>query len=335
VWLVNSTRVALAIGAAVAVADLSSVQHGFWVVLGALSVLRTNASSTRSTALEALRGTTVGVIIGAALLLLIGTGTAALWTALPIAVFIAAYAPGTTPFAVGQAAFTVTVALIFNLIAPLGWTVGLVRVEDVAIGCAVSVLFGALFWPRGLAAVVGDDLADAFRAGSSYLAEAVGWTAGLRGEEPLAEGAAVSAGVRLDDALRGFLNERGSKRIEKEQLWRLVGGSLRLRLTAHAVAELPRDPIALASARDALERRTKVLTGWYGELAALVDRPSRQPLTPLHSPTFGPDTTVPATSGSHYGVWLCEHLDHLAEHLGEMIEPAARLAELRRAPWWK
>jgi len=335
VWLVNSVRVALAIGAAVAVADLSSVQHGFWVVLGALSVLRTNASSTRSTALEALRGTTVGVVVGAALLLLIGTSTAALWTALPISVFIAAYAPGTTPFAVGQAAFTVTVALIFNLIVPLGWTVGLVRVEDVAIGCAVSVVFGAMFWPRGLAAVVGDDLADAFRAGSSFLAEAVGWTAGIRDEEPEAERAAVSAGIRLDDALRGFLNERGSKRIEKEQLWRLVGGTLRLRLTAHAVAELPRDPIALVSAREALERRTKVLTDWYSGLATLVDRPSRQTLAPLHAPAFGPETMVTSASGSHYGIWLCEHLDHLAEHFDEMVEPAARLAELRRAPWWK
>ena len=335
VWLVNSLRVALAIGAAVAIADVSSVQHGFWVVLGALSVLRTNAASTRSTALEALRGTTVGVLIGAALLVLIGTGTAALWTALPIAVFIAGYAPGTTPFAVGQAAFTVAVALIFNLIAPVGWTVGLVRVEDVAIGCAVSVVFGAMFWPRGLAAVVGDDLADAFRAGSSFLAEAVEWTAGPRREKPTAEQAAVSAGVRLDDALRGFLTERGSKRIEKEQLWHLVGGTLRLRLTAHAVAELPRDPISLAGAREALERRTRILTDWYGELATLVDRPTRRPLTPLQSPTFGADTVVTAASGSHYGVWLCEHLDHLAEHLGEMIEPASRLAELRRAPWWR
>jgi len=335
VWMVNSMRVALALGAAVAVADLSNVQHGFWVVLGALSVLRTNASSTRSTAFQALRGTTVGVVIGALLLELIGTGSAALWTALPISVFVAASVPGTAPFAVGQAAFTVTVALIFNLIVPVGWTVGLVRVEDVAIGCAVSVLVGAMFWPHGLAAVVGDDLADAFRAGSSFLAEAVEWTAGLRGVEPGAEQAAVSAGARLDDALRGFLTERGSKRIEKEQLWRLVGGSLRLRLTAHAVAALPRDPIALAAARQALERRTKILTDWYGRLATLVDRPSGQPVTVLQPPRFGADTVVTATSGSHYGVWLCEHLDHLAEHLGEMIEPASRLAELRRAPWWK
>ena len=275
------------------------------------------------------------MVVGALLLALIGTSPAALWTALPFAVFIAAYAPGTAPFAVGQAAFTVTVALLFNLLVPVGWSVGLVRVEDVAIGCAVSVLFGAMFWPRGLAAVVGDDLADAFRTGSSFLAEAVGWTAGLRPATPTGEQAAVSAGVRLDDALRGFLTERGSKRLEKEHLWRLVGGSLRLRLTAHAVAELPQDPIALASARDALERRTRTLTDWYAHLAALVDRPDHQDAAALEPPTFGPDTVVTAGSGSHYGVWLCEHLDHLAEHLGDMIEPATRLADLRRAPWWK
>jgi hypothetical protein len=34
-------------------------------------------------------------------------------------------------------------------------------------------------------------------------------------------------------------------------------------------------------------------------------------------------------------VWLCEHLDHLAEHLGELLQPAQRIVELRRAPWWR
>ena len=101
------------------------------------------------------------------------------------------------------------------------------------------------------------------------------------------------------------------------------------------MAELPQDPIALASARYALERRTRTLTDWYSELAALVDRPAHRAAAALEPPTFGPDTVVTAGSGSHYGVWLCEHLDHLAEHLGEMIEPATRLADLRRAPWWK
>jgi len=335
VWFVNSLRVSVALGVAVAAADLSGVQHGFWVVLGTVSVLRTNAASTRSTALRALTGTVIGFVVGGALLVAIGGGATALWLTLPVAVFIAAYAPGTMPFAVGQAAFTVTVAVIFNLIVPVGWKVGLVRVEDVAIGCAVSVVFGAMFWPRGVAAVVGDDLADAFRAGASFLAQAVQWTSGLRATRPDGEPVAVTAALRLDDALRGFLTERGSKRIDKQDLWRLVGGSLRLRLTAHAVAGLPRDPAAVGSARDALDHRTDTLTAWYERLAELVDRPRAHAITPIDPPTFGPQDIVPASSGSHYGVWLCEHLDHLAEHLDELVPPAIRIAELRRAPWWR
>ena len=169
VWFINSLRASVAIAAAVAIADLSSVQHGFWVVLGTLSVLRTNAGSTGSTALRALAGTLAGFVIGGALIVAIGTNTAVLWAALPVAVFVAAYAPGTAPFAVGQAAFTVTIAVLFNLLVPVGWKVGVVRIEDVAIGCAVSFAVGILFWPRGVASVVGDDLADAYRTGAMYL----------------------------------------------------------------------------------------------------------------------------------------------------------------------
>ena len=94
VWFLNSLRGSLALAAAVLVADLSSVQHGFWVVLGTLSVLRTNAASTESTALRALGGTVLGFVLGALLLLGIGTSTPALWAALPVAIAVAAYAPG-------------------------------------------------------------------------------------------------------------------------------------------------------------------------------------------------------------------------------------------------
>jgi len=335
VWFVNSVRGAVALAAAVAVADLSSVQHGFWVVLGTLSVLRTNAASTGSTAVRALVGTAIGFVIGGALLLAIGSSSTALWVALPIAVFVAAYAPGTAPFAVGQAAFTVTVAVLFNLLVPVGWKVGVLRIEDVAIGCAVSVLVGSLFWPRGVASLVGDDLADAFRSGAAYLTQAVEWASGSRPVEPDGAMAAIAAALRLDDALRIFLVEQGAKHIEKQELWRLVGGSLRLRLTAHAVAGLPRDATGTRAARDALGSRAKTLAAWYERLAERVGRPHGQIAAELDAPTFGPADIVDVSSGSHYGIWLCEHLDHLCEHLGELVRPAARIAEIRRKPWWR
>ena len=337
VWFVNSLRGSLALALAVLVADLTGVQHGFWVVFGTLSVLRTNASTTGSTAFRALIGTAVGFLVGAALIVAIGTDTTALWVALPIAVAVAAYAPGTAPFAVGQAAFTVLVAVLFNLLVPVGWRVGVVRIEDVALGCAVSLVVGTLFWPRGVASVVGDDLADAYRIGASYLRHAVDWVAGLRADGPMDATAAVTAGLRLDDALRAFSAEQGTKHMKPEELWRLVGGSLRLRLTAHAVAGMPPDNADdLGTARDVITYRTEALDEWYGELATEVGRPSRQgePVLPP-PPAFADTSSMEESTHSRHAIWLCEHLDHLSEHLCELVEPATHLAKARRRPWWR
>ena len=135
VWLRNSLRgaVALAGAVAVAVAYLSGAQHSFWIVLGTLSVLRSNALSTGQSAIRGFVGTTIGFAIGGVLVLLLGTNTSVLWVLLPVAILTAGIAPAIS-FAAGQAGFTVTLLILFNIISPAGWQVGLVRVEDVAIG---------------------------------------------------------------------------------------------------------------------------------------------------------------------------------------------------------
>jgi uncharacterized membrane protein YccC len=291
VWFRNSLRGSLALAAAVLVADETGVQHGLWVVLGTLSVLRTNAASTGSTALRALGGTVIGFAAGALLLLGLGTSTPVLWAALPIAIAVAAYAPGTLPFAVGQAAFTVVVVVLFNLLQPVGWTLGLLRIQDVAMGCAVSLVVGVLFWPRGASSVVGDDLADAFRRGAAYLTQAVNWALGTRRDPPDTATAAVTAGIRLDEALRGYLVEQGAKRLSKEDLWMLVVATKQLRLTATSLASLQAlEPArhlhpSMDRARAALEYDMANLADFYEQAATLVGRPAlHEAMLPVRVP---------------------------------------------------
>src|SRR6202035_4454305 len=99
VWLHNSLRGAAGLGLAVLVAKLTGVQHSFWVVLGTLSVLRSNALSTGQNVVRGLLGTTAGFIVGAALVALIGTDTTLLWLLLPPAVLFAGLAPAAISFA--------------------------------------------------------------------------------------------------------------------------------------------------------------------------------------------------------------------------------------------
>jgi uncharacterized membrane protein YccC len=371
VWFLNSLRGAVALAAAVAVADLSGVQHGFWVVLGTLSVLRTSAASTGATAWRGLAGTVVGFVIGAALLVGIGTNPDALWAVLPVAVLVAAYAPGTTPFPVGQAAFTVTIVVLFNLLAPVGWTVGLLRIEDVAIGCAVSLAVGVLFWPRGASAVVASDLADAFRSGAAYLTEAVDWALSELMVPPSAAFSAASAAVRLDDAMRGFLTEQGSKRLGKEELWTLINASSRIRLTAYTLAGLRTatpakegdfggaclplegsDEYAGAPACVSLRAETAVLAAFYDAIADEVSHPqsgqlSLVPLPPVLGPAMprhepggngsgAPGSIAPARQLPHpHLLWVQEHLHHLSLSAQMVSEPALHVAKIRQHPWWR
>ncbi|HWC87351.1 MAG TPA: FUSC family protein, partial [Solirubrobacteraceae bacterium] len=114
-WLQNSLRGAVALALAVLVAEVSGVQHGFWVVFGTLAVLRSNALSTGQNILRAMVGTTAGFVVGGVLVYLIGTNTDLLWVLLPFVILVAGLAPATISFAAGQAAFTVTLLILFNI----------------------------------------------------------------------------------------------------------------------------------------------------------------------------------------------------------------------------
>ena len=333
VWFLNSMRGALALAAAVAIARELDLQHAFWVVLGAITVLRTNAASTGATALRAIAGTAAGFVIGSALMIGIAGHTGWLWAALPIAVLVSAYAPGTALFAVGQAAFTVFVIVLFNIIVPLGWRVGIIRVEDVALGVGVSTLAGLLFWPRGANKVVSNDLADSFHTDGLYLVGATAWALGLRQEAPAGETAA-RASVRLDDAVRAFAAEQGTKRVSKQELWRFVGGERQLRLSAQSLASVPKPepPLPPAQSRLLLGEAVRIaglcddLAAKLGDLEATVAQELDRLPELEGSPEGGPQG---------FGLWVGLHLDHVQGALGELGEPASLVATARARPWWR
>jgi len=173
-WLRNAVRTGIGLALAVLVVDLTGVQHGFWVLLGVLSVLRYDLTATTRTAALAIVGTILGVAAATGVILLVGPHSLVLWALLPVAVFLAAWAPVAMSYPVGQAAFTGFILLILGIIDwPPDLMNGLVRIEDILIGVSVAVVVGVLMWPRGALGALNQEIAWGLRACSAYLSAAI------------------------------------------------------------------------------------------------------------------------------------------------------------------
>ena len=129
VWFRNAVRGAVGLAIVVTVIEVTDVSHGFWVVLGTLSVLRSNALGTGATALRAVGGTALGFVAGSIIMIGVADHLVLLWVLLPVAVLVCGIAPSMISFAAGQAAFTLLVIILFNIIQPIGWKVGLTRIS--------------------------------------------------------------------------------------------------------------------------------------------------------------------------------------------------------------
>ena len=350
VWLHNSVRGAVGLGLAVFVANRTGVQHSFWVVLGTLSVLRSNALSTGQNAVRGLSGTVVGFIVGAAILAVIGTNTTLLWFLLPLAILLAGVAPAAISFAAGQAGFTLTLVFLFNIIQPAGWLVGLLRVEDIALGCAVSLAVGLLFWPRGAGAALRRALADAYTDSADYLVSAVefgmlrcDFSTTSRAAPTDDAARAASSARRLDDTFRSYLAEHGAKPVPLAEVTSLVTGVAGLRLAADAVLNLwqREDGSATgdrAAARQELLKMSELVKVWYDDLArSLVNgREPREPLThdkaadgrlveAVRHDLRGEDGRASATAVRM--IWTGDHLDAVRRMQSVIVAPARAATE--------
>lgn len=354
VWLQSSVRGAAGLAFAVLIARLSGQQEGFWIVLGALSVLRSNALTIGATVMRALLGTLAGFVVGAAILLAIGTDHTVLWPLLPIAVFVAGFAPDAISFVAGQAAFTIVVIILFNIIAPSGWRIGVLRVEDVALGCVATLVAGALFWPRGAGAALGRALAEAYHESARYLRESIEYVAGRRTSAPEMHGPAQAAGFRLDDALRQYLAERGAKHVPLEGVTALANGATRLRLAGTAVTRLAADyPETVPEVDDpvldapvaTLRSRTARITAWYEALGDVLGGPGAAvpPVEPEPPDESFLDVVLPAVdrcgdpdraARAERVLWSGQYVGDVGQVRGDLVEPAALVHRVGDQPWW-
>jgi uncharacterized membrane protein YccC len=349
--LQGSLRVAIGLAIAVWVARTFDLSHAFWVVLGTIQVLRSNALSTGRTVVLAVLGNAVGVAVGGLFALVAGNHPALMWAAFPIAVFGAAYAATTIGFMLSQAAFTINLIVVFNLISPAGWQVGLVRIEDLVVGAVISLLVGLLLWPQGARRELVRALGDAYRGIADYLDLRFDR---LLGFEPdvdadLARQEAVRARDRSDEAFETFLTERGGGSFDRETAAFLLSSVNHAILAGDLLGVIAGamgySASGCADGAIAVREQVKALLAAYRGLA---DRLSLSPSEPAGSPLSSPalrkaelgclrrwQSDAEAGRGAMAVVMAAEwaqSLAHLETDLGGAVIAAVQAA---RKPWWR
>jgi uncharacterized membrane protein YccC len=275
-----------------------------------------------------------------------------MWLALPITVFLAAYAATTVGFVLGQAAFSVNLIIVFNLISPAGWQVGLVRIEDVAVGAAVSIVAGVLLWPRGARQELVRSVASFYRALAAYLGPAFDRVLGFDGlgDIDVLRRQAVRARDRAGEGLQVLLSERGVKHLEQDTAAAMVTAGNQGMLAADALTVVATDLgyRAKACAEGAAAIRTEV-RALQEQLTNLADRLVTQregsaklklvSTSAMRAAELGcmdRMTREPAAERSALalviaGEWA-ENLARLATGLEQPVRDAVAAA---RIPWWR
>jgi uncharacterized membrane protein YccC len=346
----GSLRVAIGLALAVWVARAFDLSHAFWVVLGTIQVLRTNALGTGRTIVQAVVGNVIGVVIGGLFALVAGSHPAVMWTAFPIAVFGAAYAATTIGFMLSQAAFTINLIVVFNLISPAGWQVGLVRIEDLLVGALISLVVGLLLWPQGARREFSRALSSLYRSLAGYLDQGFDLVLGL---EPTDTDAArrivVRARDRADEAFDTFLNERAGGSLDQETAAFLLSSANQAILTGDLLVVIATRmgyrATSCAEGAGKVGAQVSTLLGSYIRLAdemnlsQVSESDARVSAIALRQASLGclrrwqADPEV--GNGAMATVMAAEWVQNLSVLEADLEGPVETVAEAAQKPWWR
>ena len=204
---------------------------------------------------------------------------------------------------------------------------------------------GALFWPRGAGAVLGEALSEAYEDGAAYLRESVGFLTGQRPSAPDVHGSAQGSFWRLDDAFRQYLAERGAKNVPLESITTLANGAARLRLAGTAVNRLHLTLPAhtdqqLATPADLLVGQTERVASWYGSLGEVLagrsDFAAGGRAVDAGDDSFL-DVILPAVNGGDSAraeqaerlLWSGQYVGDLNRMRAELVDPAGAVRMTR------
>jgi uncharacterized membrane protein YccC len=167
----HALRLALVATLAEILSSAYQVPNGYWITLTAVVALKPNFGGTTQTTLQRVIGTTIGGVIGIAIIILIHQPIA-IWICL-LLLLVTAMAVRPLSYSLFILLFTPAIILLLNATGKGGWEIGVVRVLDSFAGGALALLGSYLLFPHWERRQIATQLKTTLRANLTYFKQVV------------------------------------------------------------------------------------------------------------------------------------------------------------------
>jgi uncharacterized membrane protein YccC len=141
----HALRLAVAVSLGVFIYKLFNSDHGYWLPLAVVMIMKPNFGATRKRATEAALGTVIGGAIATALSILVVNDYVQMALMAPLGVI--AFAAMPRSYVQYVTLFTPFFILMIDIMSPGNWVFGLERIGYMIGGAILSVLAANLLWP--------------------------------------------------------------------------------------------------------------------------------------------------------------------------------------------
>lgn len=225
-----SLRLALGMGIGVALYKYFDIPHGYWIAMTIMIVLQPEFGATFTKSLNRMKGTLLGAVAGA-LLLMVPLPLPVNLLIITLCSFFMSYYV-LRNYAVAAFFITMMVIMLFHLLSPGSTELAWIRVLNTITGCALALASGYAFWPLWEKYRTPVVIAEALKKNNAYLHQII--VALQSGHRPAASQfikcrrEAEIANHNAFDSLRRMKEEPHHKQYNLDQYYALTGRLLRI-----------------------------------------------------------------------------------------------------------
>jgi uncharacterized membrane protein YccC len=225
-----------------------------------------------------------------------------------------------------------------------------VRIEDLLIGVAISVVVGVLLWPSGVRRTLASSMARFYRAVVAYLDLSFDHMLGLEPLGPVdpVRRNALRAGERAGEAFDDFIHEKEGSRLSPDQAGFLLSAGNHAILAADLVDWLAASGYRASTCADGAHLVEAQVLILLAGLTQLADRLALVPATESHDHVSIDRLRAAAVDclrrwrndesigrGAIAVVMAGEWTENVARLEVDLEQPVTAAVEAARTPWWR